>query len=200
MTMPRLLLVSLLAAAALAACQRDRNWRVDRVDPEETIDLDYRFDDEDARATYRKMVEDCLARPWIDRFTATHAGQAPFIVLGTVRNQTQDYIDTENFTTQIQEELINSGRVRVKAQKQLRDELRDERLDTQYNDPATLKAVAREINADFIMLGRIGDIKERSADGRTLVSYYQINMELIDLETGEKVWIDTKEIKKLATR
>jgi PBP1b-binding outer membrane lipoprotein LpoB len=90
--------------------------------------------------------------------------------------------------------------VRVKAEKDLRPELRDERLDTKYNDPATLKAVAKELNADFALVGAVNDNKQRSNDGRTVVNFYQFDMQLVNVETAEKVWIQTKQVKKVATR
>jgi penicillin-binding protein activator len=187
---------------ALAGCASSggQNWRVDRVDPETRTDIDYRFNDEDARIVFQSMVADALSRSWIDQWMRDNGGQRPIIFLGNVRNETQDYINTGLFTTQVQEELINSGRVRVKAERDARAELRDERLDTRYNDPATIKAVAKELNADFALIGRIMDNKQRSGDGRTVVNYYQANMELVNVETAEKVWIQTAEIKKVARR
>jgi penicillin-binding protein activator len=188
------------AVATLAGCAGNQNWRVQRVDPATTVDVNYRFNDQDAREVFQSMVADALSRPWVDTWMRENGGQRPIIFLGNVRNETQDYINTGLFTTQVQEELLNSGRVRVKAERDARAELRDERLDTRYNDPATIKAVAKELNADFALIGRIMDNKQRSGDGRTVVNYYQANMELINVETAEKVWINTSEIKKVARR
>lgn len=196
---PTVLVVGLMVAAvSLPACSR--NWKITRVDPETTIDYDYRFDDEDARAVYQGMIADALSKPWIDQWMATH-NDRPVVIVGTVRNETQDYIDYKMFTKRIEEELINSGRVRVVAERDQRGEIRDERIAGQeFNRPETIKKVAHELGADFMMIGRIADIKERSADGKQLVSYYQINLELIDIESNEKVWIQTEEIKKQARR
>lgn len=194
------IMVMTVGLTLLVGCSGGRNWQVKRVDPTTTTDLDYRFNDEDARQVFHSMVADALSRPWIDNWMRENGGQRPIIFLGNVRNETQDYINTAMFTTQVQEELINSGRVRVKAERDARAELRDERLDIRYNDPETIKAVAKELNADFALVGRILDNKQRSGDGRTIVNYYQANMELINVETAEKVWIQTEEIKKVARR
>jgi len=50
------------------------------------------------------------------------------------------------------------------------------------------------------MLGRIKDVKERSADRKRISNYYEVTMELIDAESAEVVWIQTEEIKKVARR
>jgi uncharacterized protein (TIGR02722 family) len=193
-------ILTLAASAALAAGCQNQNWGVKRVDPATQTDVDYRFNDEDARQAFQDLSADMLSRPWADNWMRAHGGQRPIVFLGNVRNDTQDYINTRLFTNQLQDELINSQRVRVKAEKDARQELRDERLDTRYNDPATIKAVAKELNADFALVGSVEDVKQRSGDGRTVINYYQVRMELIDVETAEKVFGRTKEIKKIARR
>jgi penicillin-binding protein activator len=196
------LMTTLAAAGLLAgtvACE-SQNWKVNRVDPATQTDVDYRFNDQDAREIFQSMTQDMMSRRWVDNHLQASGGKQPIVFLGNVKNNTQDYINTQLFTNQIQDEMINSGRIRVKAEKDARAELRDERLDTKYNDPATIKKVAAELNSDFALVGSINDVKQRSGDGRTVVNVYQAHMELINVETAEKVWSDTKEIKKVARR
>ncbi|MFM9994211.1 MAG: penicillin-binding protein activator LpoB [Phycisphaerales bacterium] len=188
----------MVGAAALGGCSG--NWNVSRRDPSTVTDYDYRFDEDDAREVAKAMIADCMSRPWIDKWNAVSGGKDPLVVVGNVRNNTEDYVNSDIFTDPIQQEFINSGRVRVKAQKDLREELRDERLDTKFNDPETVKAVAKEVNADYMLIGSVKDQKERTRDGRKLISYYQVTLELIDVEKAEKVWIHNHEIEKKATR
>jgi hypothetical protein len=187
------------SALTLSGCSNP-NWQVTRTDPEATIDLDPRFDDDDARRIYRGMVNDCLSKPWIDNFVREH-GRKPVVIVGTVRNMTGDYIETKLITKRVEEELINSQRVRLVADRDQRGEVRDERAQQRdWSDPATVKRMGRELGADFMMLGQIMDNQERSRDQRAVVSYYQANLELISIETNDKVWIQTEEIKKVARR
>ncbi len=188
------------AALALTTGACSPNWKVKRIDPEKTVDLDYRFDDEDARQVARGMIEDALGKPWINEFMAVNE-KRPLVVVGNVKNETEDYINPDLFTDVIQEELLNSGKVRFIAERDLRAELRQERLeDLEFRDPATIKNAAMEKGADYMMLGRIKDLKERSVDQRQVVNFYQVTLELIDIETNEKVWIESREIKKTASR
>lgn len=188
------------AALVLSAGACSPNWKVKRIDPEQTVDLDYRFDDEDARQVARGMIEDALGKPWINEFMAVNE-KRPLVVVGNVKNETEDYINPDLFTDVIQEELLNSGKVRFIAERDLRAELRQERLeDLEFRDPATIKQAAMEKGADYMMLGRIKDVKERSVDQKQVVNFYQVTLELIDIETNEKVWIESREIKKTASR
>lgn len=180
----------------LSGCQGERE--VTRVDPKAAIDLDYRFNDVDARQVYQEMVDDALFRNWSTRFMGDNAGRKPIVIVGRIQNDTQDYIDTKLFTTQWERELLNSDRVRFVAMPDQRGDLRDERAQGQeWNSPETKKQMRNETGADFMLLGRIGDDNQRSLSGQQRVKYYQVNLELINIETNEKVWIGTSEIKKL---
>lgn len=185
-----------LAAASLTACAPQR--QVTRVEPDRVIDVDYRFNDTDARSIYVAMVDEALKRPWIDNHLAENQGRRPVVIVGPVTNATQDVIDTKMITTDIERELINSGRVRFVAMKDQRDAIREEREQGQeWSRPETRKRMKYELGADYIVLGRIMDDKPRTLSGRGGVSYFKCNLEIIDLESNEKVWIGTKEIKKV---
>ncbi len=192
-----ILAAPIMLALMSGACQK--RWDISREDPESVKDYDYRFDEDDARQIARGMIGDALSRPWIDEWMRGHGGARPLMVVGNIKNDTEDYINPDLITARMEEELLNSGRVRIKAQKDLRQELRDERLDTQFNDPETVKAVAKEVNADFILVGTMKDQKERQGNDR-IINYYMVTMELIDVETGEKKWIRSEEIEKRGKR
>ena len=55
--------------AALSACAPTHR-EVTRVDPKAAVDLDYRFNDTDARQVWQGMTNDALFRGWLDRVLA----------------------------------------------------------------------------------------------------------------------------------
>jgi uncharacterized protein (TIGR02722 family) len=192
-------LPALLASAALLSACGQRDREVTRVDPGAVIDVDYRFNDTDARQVWQGMTNDSLFRGWIDRWMAEHNGQRPIIVVGQIRNNTQEYIDAALFTRSFEREMLNSGRVRVVAARDDRGQLRDERLQGQeWNSPETRKILKNELGADLILIGDINQVKDRSLSGRTIVNYYQVNLDLTNIESNEKAWIGTVEVKKVS--
>ena len=62
----------------------------------------------------------------------------------------------------------------------------------------TTKEEGQEIGADFMLQGSINTITDR--EGGSEVRYYQVDLELINIETHQKVWIGDKKIKKLVQR
>jgi PBP1b-binding outer membrane lipoprotein LpoB len=178
-----------------------RNETITRVGPNEVIDINSQFNQNDARELARQSCDDLLAKPWIDRWLREHGGQTPKIVLGMVKNKTSDYtIDTAMATDAIQRELLNSGRVRVFAAREIREQLRSERFDTEFADPATVKAAASEIKADFMLLGDLRERTQVSGDGRSKVVYFEMGLEMTDMATTEKYFINIAKVQKTSAR
>ena len=172
--------------------------KVSRIDPVTQTDLSGGWNDTDARLVAEEMVSDVLGRRWLTEF-ATAKGRKPVVTMGTIRNMTSEHINTETFTTDFERELINDGRVRFVASRDQREEIHEERAYQQeFASAETMKRWKEELGADFALVGGIKTIVDEEEGDR--VVFYQTDMELIDIETSEKVWIGTKKIKKGITR
>lgn len=173
---------------------------VKRTEVEETIDLSGRWNDSDSRLVSEEMIEDCLNHQWLPRYQEQNQGKVPAVIVGTVKNRSYEHINTEVFIKDLERALINSGRVQFVASKDERVELRQEKADQQhgFTDPETQKSMYKEVGADFMLQGSINAIKDE-IKGK-YVMLYQVNLELIELETNLKKWIGQKEIKKVVKR
>ncbi len=168
---------------------------VTRTASDEVIDLSGRWNDTDSRMTAETMVSSMLSGGWLERFRSGE-GREPVVIVGTVRNKSSEHIDADTFIKDIERELVNSGQVIFVVGGEARKELRDERDDQQSNaTQSTAAALAAETGADYMMQGTI--TSQTDAIEGTRATLYKVDMELISLENNQKVWIDTKEIKKL---
>ncbi len=191
-----LLFLALALLALLAGCGGSQ--KVYRIDPETQTDLSGKWNDTDARLVAEEMINDALRRPWLTNFVEKN-GRKPVVTVGTIRNKSSEHIDTETFTNDFERELLNSGQVRFVASKDVRDEIRDERFEQQdFASKETMKKIRNETGADFILLGSINTIVDEIEGTR--VVFYQTDLEMINIETMEKVWIGTKKIKKEISR
>jgi len=168
---------------------------VKRVDTDTTIDLSGKWNDADSRMVADEMIQDSLDRPWLDKYKSAHNSKNPVVIVGTVRNRSNEHINTQTFVNDLERSLVNSGQVDFVASKTEREEIREERKDqATYASEETAKEHGREIGADFMLQGSINTIEDRIEGKR--VMFYQVNLELIDLESNRKVWIGEKKIKK----
>jgi uncharacterized protein (TIGR02722 family) len=188
-------LTMLAVVLLLAGCA---SLKVDRVDVDKTVDLSGRWNDTDSRLVSEEMINDILSRPWIDRFRAGR-GKNPVVIVGSVRNRSDEHINTRTFVKNLERALINSGEVEFVAGSVERQEIREERKDqAAHASEATAKDEGEEFGADFMLQGSINTISDR-IEGKE-VKYYQVNLELIDIRSHRKVWIGEKKIKKLVKR
>ena len=180
------------AAVLTVACT---SVKVDRVDVNETIDLSGKWNDTDSRLVSEEMVTDALNRPWLGQYRTGHRHD-PVVIVGTVRNRSDEHINTRTFVKDLERALINSGEVQFVASAEERGEVREERQDqASHSSETTAKEEGQEIGADFMLQGSINTISDR-IEGKE-VKYYQVNLEMIDIQTHRKAWIGEKKIKKL---
>lgn len=185
-----------LAAGLFIGCGQSRS--VSRVEPNTTIDLSGDWNDTDSRLVAEEMIRDVLGRPWLGQYTGAK-NKNPNVIVGTVKNRTSEHISTTTFIKDLERELINAGRVNFVANKEERSEVREERADQQENaSPETMKRFQQETGADFMLRGDISSIVDQ--EGGEKVKFYQVNLELVNIETNQKVWIGDKKIKKLVSQ
>ncbi len=171
---------------------------VTRVDSDTTIDLSGRWNDTDSRLVSEEMISDALNQNWYTDYMTDH-GKKPTVIVGTIRNKTSEHIPTATFIGDIERAFINSGRVDVVATADERQELRDERMDQgKFASDETIKKFGREQGADFMLIGTVSAVNDQ--EGGTQVRYYQVDMNLVDIETNVKVWAGQKKIKKVVGR
>ncbi|UCC44162.1 MAG: penicillin-binding protein activator LpoB, partial [Candidatus Zixiibacteriota bacterium] len=127
--------------------------QVDRIGTETTTDLSGEWNDTDSRLVAQEMVEDCLARPWLNDFAAA-VSRKPVVTVGRIRNRSSDHIDTETFTKDFERQLLNSGTIRFVGSREERIDVRDEREDQQrHASMETMKRMAQEVGADLLLVG-----------------------------------------------
>jgi hypothetical protein len=189
--MRKLFIIALLAVLPLG-CGGGKT--VTRLDTESVTDLSGQWNDTDSRLVAEEMISDCLSRVWLTDFVAA-AGAKPVVTVGTIRNLSSEHIAMETFISDFERELINAGQVRFVASKDARAELREERFEQQeFASRETAKKLREETGADFMLHGAIKTITDQE-EGKRVV-FYQTDLELINIESMEKVWIGTKKIKK----
>ena len=178
---------------ALSSCTAKRT--VQRIDPDQQIDLSGRWNDSDSKMAADALMEQVLGERWIPVFEQEHNGAKPVVVVGLVKNKSHEHIDAETFIKDIEKAIIRNGSVRLVQAGDKREELRGERAGQQeFASAETVKKWGQELGADFMMQGTINSIVDEYEKKK--VVYYQIDLELSSIETNEIVWIGDKKIKK----
>lgn len=196
--MKNLFILSTLLCLLLTACGPSQ--KVSRVAADSQSDLSGKWNDTDARLVAEDMISDAVEKPWLSQFTSNN-NKSPVTIVGRVRNETMEHIDTEVITKEMERAFVNSGMVSVVASSDERKQMREERQDQQSNSSyESTKALAQELGADFMLIGNISSILDESVSGKNAAVFYSVNLELVNVETNQKVWIHNKKIKKMIER
>ncbi len=186
------LVVMVVSAVACSAT------RVSRVDTGTSIDLSGRWNDTDSRLVAEEMVKEALERPWLGNYMQSHDTQ-PVVVVGRVTNRSHEHINVQTFMKDLERELTNSQKVMFIDGRGEREEIRAERREQAVHAlETTQKGPGKEIGADFMLQGTINTILDE-ADG-TKVVFYQVDLELVNIESNVKAWFGQKKLKKVVER
>jgi hypothetical protein len=189
-----ILFLGLAALVTLApGCASTPDVSYGSPDQVETVTTD--FGSTDLQMIAEKMVNSLLASPIISD------GRQPVFYVQTVRNKTDEHIDTAAVTDKIRVTLLKSGRVRFTAIADVKDELVNQ-LEFQASsgmvDPATAKSIGKLVGADYFLYGELTSI--RKSAGRVKDVYYKFTLNLVNIQNGLIEWADEKEIRKQAKK
>lgn len=184
--------LAMVAALALAGC--GPNKKVNRDTSTQSQDLSGNWNDVDADLVAKEMIGDCLKNPWASKH-AQKAGKNPVVKLYPIKNKSSEQINDQYFTKQVERALLNSGNIDVVAGKGETGDLHDEqKYQSKHASDETAKSAGNEEGADFILNGWI-ITQNDAADGKEIRAYVT-TMELIHAQTGKKVWMGEKKIRK----
>ena len=187
-------LIMVLSILLLVGCATT----VTRTAVDETTDLSGRWNDTDSRMVAEQMVKDVIYRNWITDFVLEN-DEKPVVIVGNIRNRSSEHINTSIFIKDIERELINSGKVKFVATSKERLQVIEERFHQQgHASVETAVLIAQETGADFMLIGSISSITDAVA-GKSAI-FYQVDLELVNIESNEKVWMGNKKIKKMISK
>ena len=171
----------------------------------ETVNIDW--GSTDLQSTTETMVKSLLDAPQLAYLNTAGKGDDKRIVayMGGVRNETSEHINLEAVTDAIRTELLRSSRFQFvadsKGQNEIGDQVRFQNESGRVN-PEMAKKFGRQLGADVVLYGTLSSIEKKK--GRSLESvgvktentYYQFVLNCVNIETGEIIWADKREITK----
>lgn len=184
------ILTSIAVAVMVQSCGPKAFTKGAYDDPNKIVLLDDKFNENDMQLMAKKLVDSLVADPIIANIKTK-----PTIMVGNVRNRTEEHIDVKSLTDKIRTALIQSRRFNF-IDKEARQEIAEEYeyQGSGYVAPETKKGPGKQVGADYLITGDISsNIQEV---GNDKVIYYKVTMNLTNLEKNMIEWSDEKEIRK----
>ena len=202
---PLLLLAAVLAAGVLGCATAEKETSresggvqsaaLDR--PQRVTDLE----PQDIHRMAERMFESLLSDPAVCEYARQ---DLPVLDIMPVKNKTNTELDTESVVDYMRMRLVRSRRFRLVDRSTAKRDL--DIMDEQAQMLPKSKIAARpgqQLAAQMILDGTLTEIEKRdwkfSSPLHVLTDHsYKFTMRLKDLRTGEVVWMDEQEIRKVA--
>jgi hypothetical protein len=116
-----------------------------------------------------------------------------------LKNETDEHVNTRTIMEKIRTKLINEGFASFVDDQAIEDILNQMQLQQSgLFDDKTVTKVGKLVGAKLILRGTVSSIRKRT--DRNDIIYYNITLQLVNIQTGEIVWTDEKEIQRATNK
>ncbi len=179
-------IVAVLCLFAMAVTSAMAAGKVKRLSEDKVVDLNGYWNENDVKIVCDALIEDCVQSPRVAKFEEKN-GRPPVVILGTIKNESVERIDTKIISKRMQNAIIKTGVLEFVADKSERDELREEvAQQADHASEDTAKAIDEEEGADFMLMGSVRTIVQQ--EGNKSIRTYYVNVQLMDLQTHRIIW------------
>jgi uncharacterized protein (TIGR02722 family) len=164
--------------------------------PNEVEIVDDRWNPSDANKTAETVIKAVVTKNWLIDYMQSSGGKKPVVIVDDIENRTSEHIDTGAIGQALQNELINSGKIRF-IDKAARDKIVKEikyHQESGMVNETSAKKKGKQIGADFFMVGEITSIQNVQGGYKTVT--YTTTVRLTNLETSEILFSESYQIKK----
>lgn len=149
--------------------------------------VDEKFGSTDLQLIAEKMTQSMLESPVL-------VGR-PTMSVESVKNKTNEYIDTPNITNSIQNALLKSGKVRfVRSRAEMQQgvaELQRQQQSGMYKKGAS---AGNYVAAKYTLEGEFTKIEKKNANAKDV--FFKFTLKMFDVSQGTIEWMEEKEIRK----
>ena len=124
------------------------------------------------------------------------ANGRPVLFVDSIRNKSSEHIDTEALTDSMRTQLLRSGKFRfvdMSKVQSVKEQLEYQQQSGMVN-PAAMVRLGKQTGAQYMLYGNLASIVKDN--GKVKDVFYQLTMNLMELESGELIWADQQEIRK----
>jgi uncharacterized protein (TIGR02722 family) len=193
--------ISLVLAAGVAlssGCGAARS-SVQNVDLATAKPMDASYDYSDLRWLGNSIGTDISASPLLSQ-----AAKKPILVVMGIQNRTSRHIDTKAITDTIRTVAINSGKADFVNESRRDDLLKEQGYQLANCTAETRANIGRQLGARYMLTGSLIEIQKQEPKqirvSKKEEVYYQLTIEITDLESGLIAWTTQKERARGASR
>ncbi|MBR7180308.1 MAG: penicillin-binding protein activator LpoB [Kiritimatiellae bacterium] len=192
--MNRFVYAAAFAGVALAGCESVPTVRESELD---RAPMTSKIEAQDIRRTVEKMAESLISDPAVAEATG---GSRPVLDIEPMKNRSDMIVDMQSITDSVRTRLIRSRLFRFVDRSTAGADIAimNEQAELGLVDPSKAVRGGKQSASEMYLTGSLTSMSHTV--GRTTDRYYKFVMILKDLRTGEIVWTDEQEIRKVSVK
>lgn len=191
--------LALLAIAMLGSGCRAFRASVREVDVATAKPMDTGYDYSDLRWLGNSVGNDVSSWKTLDQ-----GARKPILVVMGIQNRTTRHIDTKAITDTIRTVVINNGKADFVNESQRDTLLKEQGYQLANCTPETRVAIGRQLGARYMLTGSLVELKKEEPRqvrvSKAEEVFYQLTVEITDLQTGLIAWTTQKERARGASK
>jgi len=186
--------IILSSVLILSGCAMFR-IKVSDTDVNKMPELDARYGPQDLR-----RLSDELSTEIANCSILTNQPTSPTMIIYGVQPRTETFVDTQALTDRIKTSLTKTGRVQFVNESRRQELMKEQGFQAQSATDDTRTAIGKQLGARYMLTGALVEMQKQTGAqvrvSKTELMYYQLTIDVTDLETGIVAWSTQKEFAR----
>ncbi|MGI6086610.1 MAG: penicillin-binding protein activator LpoB [Kiritimatiellia bacterium] len=194
-------LIALTLAATMAGMTGCAMFRIKvaETDVDDMPTLDARYGAQDLRKLSQEVADELAS----GKFLQEQAGNPIMIIYG-IQPRTTTFVDTQALTDRIKTTLLQTSNVQFVNEARRDQLLKEQGYQAAHATDETRVSIGKQAGAKYMLTGALVEMEKRTGKqvrvSKTELMYYQLTVDVTDLESGLIVWSTTKEFARQARK
>ena len=169
--------------------------KVSDTDVNKMPEMDARYGPQDLR-----RLSDEISTEIANSSFMTNQQGAPIMIIYGVQPRTETFVDTQALTDRIKTSLIKTGRIQFVNEARRQELMKEQGFQAQSATDDTRTAIGKQLGARYMLTGALVEMQKQTGAqvrvSKTELMYYQLTIDVTDLETGIVAWSTQKEFAR----
>lgn len=158
-------------------------------------ELDARYGPQDLR----RLGEEISTEIATCSFMTNQQG-APIMIIYGVQPRTTTFVDTQALTDRIRTTIMKTGKIQFVNEARRQELMKEQGFQAQSATDDTRTAIGKQLGARYMLTGALVEMQKQTGAqvrvSKTELMYYQLTIDITDLETGIVAWSTQKEFAR----
>jgi len=186
--------IILFSVLILSGCAMFR-VRVKDDDVNQMPELDARYGPQDLRRLSQEVSSEIAGSSF-----ATNQQGVPIMIIYGIQPRTTTFVDTRALTDRIRTTLIQTGKIQFVNEARRQELMKEQGFQAQSATDDTRTAIGKQLGARYMLTGALVEMQKTTGAqvrvSKTELMYYQLTIDITDLETGIIAWSTQKEFAR----